>query len=97
MGWPERLAAMEARVQNAERTVLCGTPADLTLLPEASGPLPSDLVGRARALQRATEAMVKRVTEARDDTARRLERLGSGHGQPLRLDRPRVVYIDTRA
>lgn len=98
MGWPERLDAMERKLEAAERTARFGAPADRTPLPEADGPLPAELVPRARHLLAATRAMEETVRRAHGEVGATLQRLrlpaNPAGRQPAR--RP-PAYVDVRA
>lgn len=99
MGWPERLDAMERRLQAARATIAYGAPADRGPLPEADGPLPPELEGRARAVLAATEAVQRQVLVATEEVADRLARIGTGPAPGTRWEPERQppAYVDARA
>jgi hypothetical protein len=98
MGWPERLDAMERALERAAQTVRFGAPADRSPLPPADGPLPAELVPRARALLDATRAMEEQVRQAATEIGARLARTHVTGRPPAGGEtRQPAAYVDTRA
>jgi len=88
--WADVLADMERRIEAAERALRHGgAPPAPFFLPADLGPLPADLVARARSIQYDTTRVTAQVAAARDLVAAALCRPQERASQP-------PAYIDAR-
>ncbi|MCU4185024.1 hypothetical protein K6U06_11685 [Acidiferrimicrobium sp. IK] len=89
MGWADALDDMEARLAQAELVLRGGAPPSGLQLPPGLGPIPAELVERARRVHADTDRVAAELLEARARLASALRRRPAPEQHP--------AYIDTRA
>ena len=76
--WDDELDRFEQCLADQRRAVREGRPDDVTtFVPAVEGPLPAEVLGRARALSAQAEALSAELGEATATVARQLQSLSS--------------------
>ena len=89
--WDEALGELEARLGGLAAHSAGDSPRGVWRAPSVVGPIPADLVDRARALLAAQHGVADDLRAALADTARHLAALKS---IPSRVPRGTSVYLD---
>jgi len=91
--WVEQLDRFEACLAGQRRAVAEGRPDDVVaFVPQAVGPLPAELVERARALSERADALIAELSTATASVARQLQVVTVMKG----TQQPSSSYVDQR-